>query len=116
MENLKEAVKRGKLGLYLTNDQQHIFTLYEYMQYLKRNDIRNYIRLKTLIYYFPSVTEIGIDFIKRALNNSKSVRLVLDEDEYSYEILDNFYRNKYNREPNYEEFLTIDEFCEVFGI
>jgi hypothetical protein len=54
--------------------------------------------------------------LERALNNPETVRLVLDEDEYSYKPLDDFYKKKYGTEPLSNEFLTIEEFCEVYGI
>jgi hypothetical protein len=54
--------------------------------------------------------------LERALNNPETVRLVLDDGEYSYKPLDDFYKKKYGTEPYSNEFLTIEEFCEVYGI
>jgi hypothetical protein len=54
--------------------------------------------------------------LERALNNPDSVRLVLDDGEYSYKPLDDFYKKKYGTEPYCDEYLTINEFCEAFGI
>jgi hypothetical protein len=54
--------------------------------------------------------------LKRALAHPETVRLVLDDGEYSYKPLDDFYKKKYGTEPHSDEYLTINEFCEVFGI
>ena len=117
MENLRKIVERAKVDrLLLINDEPKIYDTYQLLMKFRKEDIRKYVRLKTLIYYFPSIAKIDSYLLERALNNPKTVRLVLDEDEYSYKSLDDFYKKKYGTEPYSNEFLTIEEFCEVYNI
>ena len=117
MENLKKIVERGKVDrLLLIDGEPKIYDTYQLLMKFRKEDIRKYIRLKTLIYYFPSIAKIDSYLLERALNNPETVRLVLDEDEYSYKPLDDFYKKKYGTEPYSNEFLTIEEFREVYGI
>ena len=117
MENLRKIVERAKVDrLLLINDEPKIYDTYQLLMKFKKENIKKYIRLKTLIYYFPNISKIDSYLLERALNNPETVRLVLDEDEYSYKPLDDFYKKKYGTEPYSNEFLTIEEFCEVYGI
>jgi tyrosyl-tRNA synthetase len=117
MENLRNIVERGKIDkLLLIDGEPKIYDTYQLLMKFRKEDIRKYIRLKTLIYYFPSITKIDSYLLERALNNPETVRLVLDEDEYSYKPLDDFYKKKYGTEPYSNDFLTIEEFCEVYSI
>lgn len=117
MENLKNIVERAKVDkLLLIDSEPKIYDTYQLLMKFRKENIRKYIRLKTLIYYFPSIAKIDSYLLERALNNPETVRLVLDEDEYSYKPLDDFYKKKYGTEPYSNEFLTIEEFCEVYGI
>ena len=117
MENLKKIVERGKVDrLLLIDGEPKIYDTYQLLMKFRKEDIRKYIRLKTLIYYFPSIAKIDSYLLERALNNPETVRLVLDDGEYSYKLLDDFYKKKYGTEPHSDEFLTIEEFCEVYGI
>ena len=117
MENLKKIVERAKVDkLLLIDDEPKIYDTYNLLVKFKKENIKKYIRLKTLIYYFPNIAKIDSYLLERALNNSETVRLVLDKDEYSYKLLDDFYKKKYGTEPYSDEFLTIGEFCEVYGI
>lgn len=117
MENLRKIVERAKVdGLLLINDEPKIYDTYQLLMKFRKEDIKKYIRLKTLIYYFPSIAKIDSYSLERALNNPETVRLVLDDGEYSYKPLDDFYKKKYGAEPLSNEFLTIEEFCEVYGI
>lgn len=117
MENLRKIVERAKVdGLLLINDEPKIYDTYQLLMKFRKEDIRKYVRLKTLIYYFPSIDKIDSYSLERALNNPETVRLVLDEDEYSYKPLDDFFKKKYGTEPLSNKFLTIEEFCEVYGI
>ena len=117
MENLRNIVKRGKIDkLLLIDSEPKIYDTYQLLMKFRKKDIRKYVRLKTLIYYFPSITEIDSYSLERALNNPETVRLVLDDGEYSYKPLDDFYKKKYGTEPYSNKFLTIEEFCEVYGI
>ena len=117
MENLKKIVERAKVDrLLLIDDEPKIYDTYNLLIKFKKENIKKYIRLKTLIYYFPSIAKIDSYLIERALNNPETVRLVLDDGEYSYKSLDDFYKKKYGTEPYSNEFLTIEEFCEVYGI
>ena len=117
MENLKNIVERAKVDkLLLIDGEPKIYDTYQLLMKFRKEDIKKYIRLKTLIYYFPSIAKIDSYLLERALNNPEAVRLVLDEDEYSYKPLDDFYKKKYGTEPFSNEFLTIEEFCEVYGI
>jgi tyrosyl-tRNA synthetase len=117
MENLKNIVEKAKVDkLLLIDGETKIYDTYQLLMKFRKEDIRKYIRLKTLIYYFPSIAKIDSYLLERALNNPETVRLVLDEDEYSYKPLDDFYKKKYGTEPYSNEFLTIEEFCEVYGI
>ena len=117
MENLKNIVERAKIDkLLLIDGEPKIYDTYQLLMKFRKEDIRKYVRLKTLIYYFPSIAKIDSYLLDRALNNPETVRLVLDEDEYSYKPLDDFYKKKYGTEPLSNEFLTIEEFCEVYGI
>lgn len=117
MENLRKIVERAKVdGLLLINDEMKIYDTYQLLMKFRKEDIKKYIRLKTLIYYFPSIAKIDSYSLERALNNPETVRLVLDDGEYSYKPLDDFYKKKYGTEPYSNKFLTIEEFCEVYGI
>ena len=117
MENLRKIVERAKVdGLLLINDEPKIYDTYQLLMKFRKEDIKKYIRLKTLIYYFPSIAKIDSYSLERALNNPEDVRLVLDDGEYSYKPLDDFYKKKYGTEPYSNNFLTIEEFCEVYGI
>ena len=117
MENLRNIVKRGKVDkLLLIDGEPKIYDTYQLLMKFRKEDIRKYVRLKTLIYYFPSISKIDSYSLERALNNPETVRLVLDDGEYSYKPLDDFYKKKYGTEPYSNKFLTIEEFCEVYGI
>ena len=117
MENLRKIVERAKGdGLLLIKDELKIYDTYQLLMKFRKEDIKKYIRLKTLIYYFPSIAKIDSYSLERALNNPETVRLVLDDGEYSYKPLDDFYKKKYGTEPYSNNFLTIEEFCEVYGI
>ena len=117
MKNLKKIVERAKVDrLLLIDDEPKIYETYQLLMKFRKEDIRKYVRLKTLIYYFPSIAKIDSYLLERALNNPETVRLVLDDGEYSYKPLDDFYKKKYGTEPYSNEFLTIEEFCEVYGI
>ncbi len=117
MENLKSIVERGKVDkLLLIDGEPKIYDAYQLLMKFRKEDIKKYIRLKTLIYYFPSMAKIDSCLLERALNNPNTARLVLDEDEYSYKPLDDFYKKKYGTESFSNDFLTIEEFCEVYGI
>ena len=117
MENLRKIVERAKVdGLLLINDEPKIYDTYQLLMKFRKEDIKKYIRLKTLIYYFPSIAKIDTYLLKMALAHPETVRLVLDDGEYSYKPLDDFYKKKYGTEPYSNNFLTIEEFCEVYGI
>ncbi len=117
MENLRKIVERAKVDrLLLINDEPKIYDTYQLLMKFRKENIKKYIRLKTLIYYFPSISKIDSYLLDRALAHPETVRLVLDDGEYSYKPLDDFYKKKYGTEPHSDEYLTINEFCEVFGI
>ena len=117
MENLRNIVERGKIDkLLLIDGEPKIYDTYQLLMKFRKEDIRKYVRLKTLIYYFPSIAKIDSYLLERALNSPNTVRLALDEDEYSYKPLDDFYKKKYGTEPYYDEYLTIEEFCDVYSI
>lgn len=117
MENLRKIVEKAKVdGLLLINDEPKIYDTYQLLMKFRKENIKKYIRLKTLIYYFPSIAKIDTYLLKRALEYPDTVRLVLDDGEYSYKPLDDFYKKKYGTEPYSNNFLTIEEFCEVYGI
>ena len=117
MENLRKIVERAKVDrLLLINDEPKIYDTYQLLMKFRKENIKKYVRLKTLIYYFPSIAKIDTYLLKRALAHPETVRLVLDDGEYSYKPLDDFYKKKYGTEPCCNEYLTIDEFCNVFGI
>ena len=117
MENLRSIVERAKVDkLLLIDGEPKIYDTYQLLMKFRKKDIKKYIRLKILIYYFPSIAKIDSYLLERALNNPETVRLVLDDGEYSYKPLDDFYKKKYGTEPYSSEYLTIEEFCEVYGI
>jgi len=117
MKNLRSIVERGKVDkLLLVNSEPKIYDTYQLLMKFRKENIKKYVRLKTLIYYFPSIAKIDSYLLDRALAHPETVRLVLDDGEYSYKPLDDFYKKKYGTEPHSDEYLTINEFCEVFGI
>jgi hypothetical protein len=117
MENLKNIVERAKIDkLLLIDSEPKIYDTYNLLMKYRKDNIKKYVRLKTLVYYFPSIAKIDSYLLERALEHPETVRLVLDDGEYSYKPLDDFYKKKYGTEPYSDEYLTIEEFCEVFGI
>ena len=59
MENLRKIVERAKVDrLLLINDEPKIYDTYQLLMKFRKENIKKYIRLKTLIYYLTSIYKI----------------------------------------------------------
>jgi hypothetical protein len=77
------------------------------------------VRLKTLIYYFPTIAKIDNSILEKVLKHYQEYVLDVSEtDDINYNnFLDIFFREKYKKEPNIDdEYLSVEDFFDFFKI
>ena len=121
MESIKRVIEKRKSNLNSLNEEEiSIYRTYEMLLGYRKNDLKNYVRLKTLIYYFPTIAKIDNSILEKVLKHyQKYVLEVSDEtDDIKYNnFLDNFFREKYKKEPNIgDEYLSVEDFFDFFKI
>lgn len=120
MESIKRVIEKRKSNPNSLNEEEiSIYRTYEMLLGYRKNDFKNYVRLKTLIYYFPTIAKIDNSILEKVLKHYQKYVFEVDEtDDIKYNnFLDNFFREKYKKEPNIDdEYLSIEDFFNFFKI
>jgi hypothetical protein len=121
MESIKRVIEKRKSNLNsLNEDEISIYRTYEMLLEYRKNDSKNYVRLKTLIYYFPSIAIEDNSNLEEVLKHSQNYVLYVSgtDDDIKYNnFLDNFFREKYKKEPNIDDdYLSVEDFFNFFKI
>ena len=120
MESIKRVIEKRRSNLNsLNEDEISIYRTYEMLLEYRKNDSKNYVRLKTLIYYFPTTAKIDNSILEKVLKHYQEYVIDVSEtDDIKYNnFLDNFYREKYKKEPNIDDdYLSVEDFFNFFKI
>ena len=122
MESIKRVIEKRKNNLNSLNEEEiSIYRTYEMLLGYRKNNLKNYVRLKTLIYYFPTIAKIDNSTLEEVLKHHQEYVYVMDvseTDDIKYNnFLDNFFREKYKKEPNTDDdYLSVEDFFNFFKI
>ena len=120
MESIKRVIEKRKSNLNSLNEEEiSIYETYEMLLGYKKNDSKNYVRLKTLIYYFPSIAKIDNSILEKMLKHHQEYVFDVsdDTDDIKYNnFLDNLFREKYKKEPIDDNYLSVEDFFNFFKI
>lgn len=120
MESIKRVIEKRKSNLNSLNEEEiSIYRTHEMLLGYRKNDSKNYVRLKTLIYYFPTTAKIDNSILEKVLKHYQEYVIDVSEtDDIKYNnFLDNLFREKYKKEPNIDDdYLSVEDFFNFFKI
>jgi hypothetical protein len=119
MENLKNKLSKIKDTSTDVNDIK-LISLKKLINSYKKNNFKNYRRLKYLMYYYPNAVETStIEEIELTMKYPNEVFMTLEPNDIRYAAFDKIFEEKYhgNLETfKYGRYIKVNDLFEHFGI
>lgn len=115
MTNLTDEFKKLKEAKHGDFVELKAISLKKLINQYRKNNLKNFLRLKCLLYYYPNVfDESTIEDIEITISHPDMVHMTLNKDDYRYKALDDIFKTKYNGDLEHFQFGRYIKVVDLF--